>query len=71
MVSNNEIREYVKERCGYTPKNAWIAHAKEYYNLDVGSAHNRSGERKWPCPKKRLDEFEEIFLHFKLLKSEK
>jgi len=70
MVSNNEIREYVKEKYGYTPKNAWIAHAKEHYELDVNAAHNRSGEIKWPCPTKRLIEFEEIFLHFKLLKSE-
>lgn len=68
MVSNNIIREHVKENYGYTPKNAWIAHAKEYYELNVNTAHNRVGERRWPCPKKRLLEFEKIFKHFELLK---
>ena len=67
MVTNEEIQAYVQEKYGYSPKNAYIAHAKEYYNLDVNPAHNRDGERKWPCPKKRLVEFEEIFKHFGLL----
>ena len=71
MVGNNEIREYAKKKYGYAPKNGYIAHAKEYYKLDVNTAHNRLGERKWPCPKKRLIEFEEIFLHFKLLNFKK
>lgn len=71
MVSNDDIREYTKEKYGYTPKNAHIAHAKEHYDLDVNQAHNRDGERKWPCPEKRLVEFEEIFTHFGLLKKSK
>ncbi len=68
MVNNNDIRAYAKEKYGISPKNDWIAHAKEHYNLDVNHAHNRSGEVKWLCPKKRLMEFEEIFKHFGLLK---
>ncbi len=71
MVTNDEIREYTKEKYGYSAKNGWIAHAKEHYNLDVNQAHNRSGERKWLCPTKRLVEFEEIFKHFGLLPKEK
>ena len=71
MVSNDTIREYTKEKYGYTPKNGHIAHAKEHYGLDVHQAHNRDDERKWPCPKKRLVEFEEIFTHFELLKKPK
>jgi len=67
MVSNNDIREYTKEKYGYSAKNGWIAHAKEHYGLDINQAHNRDGERKWPCPEKRLVEFEEIFKHFELL----
>lgn len=68
MVSNDEIRAYAQEKYDYKPKNAHIAHAKEHYELDVNKAHNRSDERKWPCPKKRLEQFEEIFKHFGLLK---
>lgn len=68
MVSNEQIREYAKEKFNFTPKNAHIAHAKEHYGLDVNKAHNRSGERKWSCPKKRLEQFEEIFNHFGMLK---
>lgn len=68
MVFNKEIQEYAQEKYGYTPKNAWIAHAKEHYGLSVNKAHNRDGDRKWPCPKKRLDEFKEIFEHFEMLK---
>ena len=68
MVFNKEIQEYVQEKYGYFPKNAWIAHAKEHYGIPVNKAFNRDGERKWVCPKKRLVEFKEIFEHFKMLK---
>jgi len=67
VVSNNDIREYAKEKYGFSPKNGWIAHAKEKYGLNVNQAHNRDGERKWPCPENRLVEFEDIFKHFGLL----
>ncbi|MEX2192493.1 MAG: hypothetical protein WD717_03840 [Nitrosarchaeum sp.] len=67
MVLNKEIQEYVKEKYGYSPKNAWIAHAKEYYGMSVNKAHNRVGDRKWGCPKKRLIEFKKIFEHFDML----
>ena len=69
LVFNKEIQAYVEEKYGYFPKNAWIAHAKEEYGLHVSQAHNRDGDRKWVCPKKRLVEFEEIFKHFGLLDS--
>ena len=68
MVYNKEIQEYAKEKYGYTPKNGWIAHAKEHYGIPVNKAHNRDGERKWSCPKSRLEEFKEIFEHFGMLK---
>jgi len=68
MVYNKEIQEYTKEKYGYSPKNGWIAHAKEVYGIPVNKAHNRDGERKWGCPKKRLEEFKEIFEHFGMLK---
>lgn len=68
MVTNSEIKHYVNRKYGYTPKNAWIAHAKEYYGISVKRAHNRkSTKRTWPCPKKRLPEFKEIFEHFGIL----
>jgi hypothetical protein len=67
MVSNNDIREYSLKKYNFTPKNAHIAHAKEHYGLNVNKAHNRTGERKWVCPPKRLEQFKEIFEHFGLL----
>ena len=70
MVTYQTIKDYVKEKHGINIKSSWIAHAKEEYGVKVKKADNRKGERKWPCPTKRLVEFEEIFLHFKLLKSE-
>ena len=71
MVNKNDIRAYAKEKYGFSPKNAWIAHAKEKYSLNVNQAHNRDGERKWPCPSQRLEEFKEIFQHFGLLEKKK
>ena len=67
MVSNEQIREYAKEKFNFTPKNAHIAHAKEHYGIDVRTAHNRKGVRKWPCPPKRLEQFREIFKNFDLI----
>ena len=55
MVNNNDIRAYAKEK----------------YSLNVNQAHNRDGERKWPCPSQRLEEFKEIFQHFGLLEKKK
>lgn len=40
---------------------------EEPKEMNVNAVHNRSGERKWPCPTKRLVEFEKIFKHFGLL----
>jgi hypothetical protein len=68
MVTNNEIRECAKLKYQFSPKNAWIAHAKEFYKLDVNQAHNRIGVRKWPCPKQRLEQFKEIFEELGLIK---
>ena len=68
MTTNKEIQEYVKEKYGYSPKNGWIAHAKEEYGITVKQAHNRkSTKRLWPCPKKRLNEFKDIFEHFGMI----
>jgi hypothetical protein len=68
LVSNQEIKEYVEKKYGYTPKNAWIAHAKEHHGISVKRAHNRkSTKRLWPCPKRRLADYKEIFEHFKMI----
>ena len=68
MASNEEIRDYIEKKHGVRPKNTWIAHAKEVYGVPTKPASNRkSGERRWPCPKKRLPHIKEAFLHFKML----
>ncbi len=67
MTTNQDIKDYFQKKYGIIPKNAWIAHAKEEYGIPVSKAHNRTGERKWVCPKKRIIEFEEVFKHFEML----
>jgi hypothetical protein len=68
MTTNKEIQSYVKEKYGFNPKNASIAHAKEYYGIAVKRASNRKSTRRlWPCPKKHLVGFKEIFEHFGIL----
>jgi len=67
MVTNDDIREYIFEKYNFKAKNAWIAHAKEVYGLPTRRSNRESDIRKWPCPKKRLEQIREAFVHFKLL----
>tara|TARA_Y100001936_G_C15929873_1_gene588767 strand:- start:78 stop:281 length:204 start_codon:yes stop_codon:yes gene_type:complete len=67
MVTYQTIKDYVKEKHGINIKSSWIAHAKEEYGVKVKKADNRKGERKWPCPKKRLPVIKEAFEHFKMI----
>jgi len=70
VVSNDEIREYLDKKYGFKPKNTWIAHAKEVYGVPTKPASNRkSKERRWPCPKKRLTQIKDAFMHFEILDS--
>lgn len=69
MVTNNELREYIKDKFGFEPKNAWISHAKQVYELPVRNpTYKKDEKRAWPCPKKRLPQIREAFVHFGLLK---
>lgn len=70
MVTNNEIREYLKKKYGFEPKNGWIAHAKDVYGIPLSAKRQTIGERKWKCPKKRLEHLKDAFIHFKMLKNE-
>ncbi len=67
MVTYQTIKDYVKEKHGINIKSSWIAHAKEECGVKVKKADNRKGERKWPCPKKRLPVIKEAFEHFKMI----
>ena len=67
MVTYQTIKDYVKEKHGINIKSSWIAHAKEEFGVKVKKADNRKGERKWPCPKKRLPVIKEAFEHFKMI----
>lgn len=69
MVSNEEIRKYCKEKYGFNARNTWISHAKEISGLPTRKAPNRKNvERAWPCPKKRLPQIKEAFIHSGMLK---
>jgi hypothetical protein len=67
MVSNDEIRIYLKKRHGFEPKNGWIAHAKDVYGIPLKGKRQSVGERKWKCPKKRLEQIKDAFVYFKML----
>jgi len=68
MATYDEIRFYAKEKYGFFAKNSWIAHAKTEYGIKIKHAHNRIGEEPaWPCPKKHLLAFKEIFEHFEMI----
>ncbi|MEM2160124.1 MAG: hypothetical protein QXN55_04130 [Candidatus Nitrosotenuis sp.] len=68
MVKNNELRDYVKSKYGFEPKNAWISHAKQVYGLPIKNPkYEKDEKRRWPCPKKRLPQLMEAFEHFGLL----
>jgi len=68
MATYDEIRFYAQEKYGFFAKNSWIAHAKAEYGIKINRAHNRIGEEPaWPCPKKHLPSFKEIFEHFQML----
>ena len=70
MASYLEIKNYVLEKHGHRVKSGWIAHAKEEYGIPIKSAWNRKGEeRLWKCPKKHLDRFKEVFIHFELIEN--
>ena len=71
MTTNDEIRAYMKEKYGIYAKNGWIAHAKDVYGIPLRKRQTTAGERKWKCPKKRLEQFKEAFIHFKILKTTK
>jgi len=66
-ITNEDIIRFLKEKYGYIPKPSHIAHAKEVYGIPIRPAHNRKGERRWPCPKKRLPQIREAFVAFNML----
>jgi len=68
MATYDQIRDYAKEKYGFFAKNSWIAHAKAEYGIKINPAHNRKAEKiAWPCPKKHLPAFKEIFEHFEMI----
>ncbi len=66
-TSYEDIKNFLKEKYNYNPKNYAIAHAKEVFGLPLNTTSNRHGKRKWECPKRRLPQLEEAFKHFKMI----
>lgn len=69
MATYKEIREYVKEKYGYTPKDCHIAHMKEICHIPVRmSPHRRDpAVRQVPCPEERQNDIREAFKHFGMI----
>jgi len=67
MATYKQIREYVKQKFGYTPKDCWIAHTKELSGLPVKRSHRRTGERVYPCPEVKLGDIQDAFRHFRMI----
>lgn len=68
MATYDQIRDYVKEKYGYKPKDCWIADVKEQAGLPVLRAWNRAGEeRQVPCPPKKVDAILDAFRHFGMI----
>jgi len=67
LASYDDIRTYLEKKHGYSPKAYAIAHAKEIFGIPTKKAPNRKGERKWLCPKNRLEIMEEAFKHFGMI----
>jgi len=58
MATYNQIKSYIKDRYGYTPRSTWIAHAKEICGLNPKTAATRrlADERINPCPQDKQDD---------------
>ena len=67
MATYKQIREYVNQNYGYTPKDCWIAHSKELSGIPVKRSHRRSGARVYPCPKDKLESIQAAFRHFGMM----
>ncbi len=69
MATYKQIQEWVKGKYNFVPKTCWIAHVKEICRLPVKRAHNRMGEeRKNPCPPNKVDQIQDCFRHFGMIK---
>ena len=69
IATYSQIKNYVKERYGYTPRSTWIAHAKEIYGLNPKAAATRrsTNERINPCPQDKQDDLRQAFEHFEMI----
>ena len=66
MATYKEIQKWVQKKYGWQPKTCWIAHCKELKGLSTGSARNRDGPRKHPCPQEKQEPIFCAFRHFKM-----
>lgn len=66
MATYKEIQKWVQKKYGWQPKTCWIAHCKELKGLPTGSAWNRNGPGKNPCPQEKQEPIFCAFRHFKM-----
>lgn len=69
IATYKQIKDYIEEQFGYTPRSTWIAHAKEIYGLNPKMAATRrsADERINPCPQEKKDNLRQAFEHFEML----
>ena len=69
MATYKKIRDYIKDKHGFTTVTGWIADVKEQCGLPMKIAHNRINplERVHFCPPKKIEVIKEAFRHFDMI----
>lgn len=69
MATYEKIKQYVKDKHGFSIEDCWIAHMKEICGLPVKPAWNRhdKNRRSKPCPENKKELIREAFEHFGMI----
>lgn len=68
MATYFQIRLYVTQKYGWTPKECWIADVMNSYGLTKRKAWNRKGEeRANPCPLEKRPAIKDALRHFGMI----
>jgi len=68
MASYKEIKNYIKEKYGFTVKTCWITDIKNKFGLITRKAPNRKGvERLHPCPQNKESFIVEALRYFQMI----
>ena len=66
-MSYKQAQEIFKKRHGKVAKTCWIADIKHEHGKTSGPAHNRQGDRKYPCPKSDRPNLTKVLKELKMI----